>query len=235
MLSDFARLPLATGLALTVIVMTAARGGAEAVSPAHAVSFDIPAQSLPKALTQFSFVTGIEILVDARLASNRPSAGVKGVLPAADALEILLIGSNLSAAEISPGTLALRADTPASGVEASVGEQGDLPYFFDVQRAVLDSLCQTPGAAPGAYRLALKMWIGKFGRVLLVRRLDTTGDATRDALVNSAVANLTIGAPPPPDLPQPVVVLVRPQERSDRRTCATWQPKASRASVRWRE
>lgn len=188
----------------------ASEGGAR---PDGLANFDIPAQPLSKALYAFSAATGIEVLVDARQADGRRSVDVKGLMAARDALMILLTGSNLNAQELGPSTIALKTTAMASSPRSSdVPDDGDLAYFADIQRAVHQALCSDTRTAPGRYRLALKLWIGQSGTVLRSRRLDTTGDDDLDGVLDAATRTISIGRPPPPDLPQPVTLVISPRQ-----------------------
>ena len=196
------------GMAATAVGQSGPQGAREAE---RRLDFDIPAQRLSKALYVFSAATSIEILVDARYAEGRQSTGVKGFMAPRDALELLLAGSGLVAQKFGPDTVTLKAAAlPSSG--RAVGVPGDLPYFTDIQRAVQQVLCNDARTAPGNYRLALKLWIGRSGTVLRSQRLDTTGDENLDAMLDAAVQAMRIGRPPPPDLPQPVTLVISPRQ-----------------------
>lgn len=213
-------LALGLGLALTVNTAFAQDGRA---------SFDIPAQSLARALYDFSTTTGIEILVDARHAAGRQSPGVKGSMTPRDALKTLLAGSNLIAQDFSPGTVTLSVPTMSA---VRVRPESDLPYFADIQRAVQQVMCSDARTLPGRYRLALKLWIGGSGEVLRSKRLDTTGDDGLDAVLDAAIQKIRIGRPPPPDLPQPVALVILPRPTSGSGECPSGAPDLRRASNR---
>jgi hypothetical protein len=186
------------------------------------IVFDIGPQPLPQALDHFSAVTGIEVLLDARNAEGVNSIGVKGVMAPSQALAILLRGSVLVAEEFMPGTIALMKPVPPSRDETPTGagmKSADPPYFALIQRAVLRALCRDDLTAPGGYRLALKLQVDPSGAVVRARRLDSTGDAERDRIVDATLSSLVIGEPPPPQLPQPVAVVVQPQIARDPVNC----------------
>jgi hypothetical protein len=220
---------------LMVGMLAAAIGQSEpegAVRAERPIGFDIPVQPLSKALYAFSAATGIEILVDARYAAGRQSTAVKGLMAPRDALEILLAGSDLIAQEFGPGTVTLKTATLASsGRLPGAASSGDLPYFADIQRAVQRALCNDARTSPGHYRLALKLWIGRLGTVLRSQRLDTTGDQNLDAALDTAVQAIRIGRPAPPDLPQPVTLVVS-QEAPDSTKCPSGAPDSRRAPNR---
>ncbi len=176
------------------------------------LTFDIPAQSLPKALDAFSAATGIEVLVDARNAEGRLSKGVGGVMSAREALRILLTGIPLVAEEFTPETVTLMRATRGQNIQTGLATASyGPPYFAVVQRAVLHQLCRIQDTVPGRYRLALRLQIGSDGSVLRWKLLDSTGDTGRDRAVATALSGLNIGEPPPADLPQPLAIVVRPR------------------------
>ena len=199
--------------------------------PDGPVNFDIPAQPLSKALYAFSAATGIEVLVDARQAAGRRSVDIRGLMTPRDALGVLLIGSKLVAQEFGPNTVTLKPTaTAASGRSSGMPGDGDIPYFADIQRAVQQALCGDSRTAPGRYRLALKLWIGPSGAVLRSKRLDSTGDDNLDEVLDAATQAIRIGRPPPPDLPQPVTLVI--SLRQDATNCPSGASDPRRASSR---
>lgn len=223
-------LVLIVGMVMTAVAQPGPQAVAETERP---IVFDIPAQPLSKALYAFSAATSTEILVDARHAEGRRSAGVKGLLVRRDALEILLAGSGLVAQEFGPDTVTLKAATLApSGRLTGVPTGGDLPYFVDIQRAVQQVLCNDARTSPGHYRLALKLWIGRSGTVLRSQRLDTTGDGNLDAVLDAAVQTMRIDRAPPPDLPQPVTLVISPRQAPASADCPPGGSDLRRASNR---
>jgi hypothetical protein len=189
------------------------------------MSFNIPAQPMAEALYAFSAVTGMEVLADAKSATGRRSTSVVGLMTPYAALEVLLAGSRLVAENFGPGTVALKpiARSLANGTSSLSGRL-DLPYFAEVQRVVQQALCTDLRTLPGSYRLALKLWIGRLGTVLLSKRLDTTGDAARDAAIDAVMqGGLQIGQPPA-DLPQPITILISASERQEANVCSSHAP-----------
>jgi hypothetical protein len=196
-------------------------------------NFNIPAQPMAEALYAFSAITGIEILVDARSAEGRRSTAVAGTMAPREALEVMLAGSGLASEDFGPGTIALKPipRPPADGSSGSAARL-DLPYFADVQRAIQQALCADARTLPGTYRVALKLWIGRSGTVLLSKRLDTTGDAARDVAIDAVMhGGLRIGQPPA-DLPQPITLLISPRDPQETSVCSSRLPELRRASNR---
>lgn len=189
------------------------------------IFFDIPPQSLPKALTAFSKISGIEVLVDARNVDGRQTARVAGLMAPPDALQLLLTGTALVAREFTPGTVTLMRAAEPSPPAVS-------PYFAVLQQAVLRALCQGEATAPGGYRLALKLWIAPSGILAGAKRLDSTGDPARDAAVDAVLPGLDIGARPPADLPQPIALVVLPRPLRESSACPSGIAAARRAADR---
>jgi hypothetical protein len=210
-----------------------ASAGEQGAESGKRIAFDIAPQALPRALAAFSAATGIEVLVDARNAEGRQSAGVIGVMTPPEALRVLLTGNHLVAEEFTPGTVMLMsvamppiAASPSGSRPPSV----DPPYFAIVQRAVLRRLCQDDATSPGGYRVGLKLWIGPYGTVMRSERLGTTGDSGRDAALDAAARSLDVGQPPPAELPQPIAVLILPHSSQDPVNCPVSARKQRRAS-----
>jgi hypothetical protein len=228
--------PAAWGLALACCLgLLAGTGGGSwaagersAADPAMPLAFDILPQPLPKALAAFSAASGIEVLVDARNAEGRQSLGVRGLMTPRQALLTLLSGTSLAVEELAPETVTLKRSRQPAGPRAPA--VADPPYFAVVQRAVLRALCRVAETAPGGYRLALRLQIDPTGVVSRWKLLDSTGNADRDRAFAVALSGLDIGEPPPPDLPQPVALVILPQASRDPVDCPAAAPAARRAS-----
>ncbi|HEY2685825.1 MAG TPA: TonB-dependent receptor [Steroidobacteraceae bacterium] len=103
-------------LAAAVTVLTAALSAYSAPVRADlsaAVNFDIAPQRLPSAVLQYSEQSGVQVTSPAELLSGRRSAGVKGVLPAENALAQLLAGTGLEFAVVDRNTVSIHAGPPA--------------------------------------------------------------------------------------------------------------------------
>jgi hypothetical protein len=196
------------------------------------INFNIAVQPLSKALYAFSAATGIEVFVDARQAAGLKSAGVNGTLSPRDALEILLLGSNLIAREFGPETITLRVREAPPGSSASPRQRAEPVFYADIQRAVFHALCRDARAAPGHYRIALRLWVGASGKVLQSRRLDTTGDVALDAAIDRVIQGLSIGRSLPSGIEQPIALVIAPRHGSDATGCPPSAPDMRRASNR---
>jgi len=121
-------------------------------------------------------------------------------------------------------------EDPAGDNPSKVTANADLPYFADVQTAVAVALCRDPRSAPGQYRVALKLWIGRSGSILQAKRLGSTGAPEVDVAIDASMHDARVGAPPPLGLPQPIAVVVD-QGREDVNSCPFKIPKTQRASA----
>ncbi|HLH11193.1 MAG TPA: STN domain-containing protein [Methylovirgula sp.] len=180
------------------------------------MEFDIPAQSLEDALYAFDATTGIEVIVDGHVTLGRKSTAVKGLLTPAEALRILLTGTGLDARRVGADAITLSIDAPAAAPENSALYRD---YSAFIQQAVLRALCEEPDMRPGAYRIALQLRLDSSGIVSSIDLLGSTGDPQRDLRVSEVLRGLSIGALPPPDLPQPIVMVILPRSSQDSGDC----------------
>lgn len=190
-------------------------------SPAVRIEFDIAAQRLGDAIDAYSRASGLDILIDGQHA-QRTSNAVRGLLTAQEALEAMLAGTGLEARHANATSVVIHASRQsgiaampeAAGMEESGFKEGEVlhqSYAAQVQQALRRTLCSSAETRPGSYRLALQLRLDARGAVERFRLLSTTGDARRDAAVQNSVRTVAIGSPPPPSLPQPLVILLLPE------------------------
>jgi hypothetical protein len=195
---------------------------------AHGITFDIPPQPLLTALRMYSETTGQAVLVDNTLAVGRQSPGVHGDFNKIDALKRLLTGTGLVASYSSDQafTLKLAESGEAGGIslrersEATVGggiEAVTERYAGKIQRPIEVALCQSANTRPGTYRLAMQLWIAPTGQVKQTHLL-TQYSAQRDTEVRDALNKLVLD-PPPPDMPQPITLLLLPGHKVRSSAC----------------
>jgi hypothetical protein len=199
--------------------------------------FDIQPQSLVTALSIYSGMTGLAILVDGSMTAGIQSPGVQGDRDADEALRQLLDGTSLEARYVSANAFTLAAievgesDGVAPPASASVDgaaaaasvEQALQDYAGGIQASVEHALCRTPETRPGRYRLALRLWIDPAGRVSRTRLLDDGSAKTRDARIVTLLDQLALDAPPA-DLPQPITLLLLPDAPGNVFDCRSVQP-----------
>lgn len=210
-----------------LIIALAAFSAIGTGSAQDAVNFNILSQPLAKALHDFSVTSGIEVMVDARQVSGRTAPEVKGAMSPREALDRLLAGSALAAHAFGPGTVTLAAIAPAA--TSAVDDQR---YFADIQHALEQALCGDPRTAPGPYRLALKLWFGASGDVTRAQRLDSTGERSRDELLDDMLPRISVGKPPPQGFVQPIALIVSPRAQGSASSCMAGAPTPRHAAGR---
>lgn len=200
---------------------------------ADTIAFDIPPQSLLKALRAYGEFTGQAVLVDDTLAADRHSPGVRGNYDKTEALQRLLVGTGLVASYSSDQAFTLklagrgeamnkagreRPQGLGSGESEAVIEH----YAGVIQKPIEAALCQSDEARPGTYRLALQLWIAASGRVERTRLLDPV-DGRRNDEVRRSLNRLVLD-PPPSGMPQPITLLLLPARDGDASACASDAP-----------
>jgi hypothetical protein len=183
---------------------------------APSFEFDLPAQPLALALDRFADLTGRAALFSSTLVAGRTSAAVRGRLAPLAALQALLQGTGLEAEEVSAGRVAALVLKPAgpspSAPVAAAPRAGQENYDSLIQARVWEALCAAPLTAQGGYRSLLRFRIDAAGRVQRAQLLGGSGDARRDLLLVEALERVRIGRAPPPQMPQPVTMLILPEQ-----------------------
>ena len=207
----------AVGLLIAVLGSVSAANAAEPRSataiPDQLISFDIPSGPVEDALYQFGAVTGIEVVADGNALGGRRSAAVKGLLTAAQALQLLLTGSGLSAHAIGVRAITLSIDRKQASDAAAFRN-----YSAILQQAALRRLCEMRETRLGSFRLAMQLWLDEAGSVARVELLSSTGDQAHDGQIRRLLTGLTV-ARPPSELPQPVVMVILPRAPADNGDC----------------
>jgi len=201
--------------ALLSVVLFIVAAGAQAVDTRF--HFDIPAQPLETALAAYVAVTGVETIYDSELIGARRSTAVKGVLAPDVALRVLLEGSGLS--EISAGNAFAVVDMPRGPRYggARLSEFG--PYYGSLQDAIARSFCRHAETVPGHFRAIIRFSIGSSGELRNLRLLNSTGELGRDSIITDELRGITFDAPPP-QMPQPVTMVVTPRAAERTGDCA---------------
>ncbi|MCJ8202848.1 secretin and TonB N-terminal domain-containing protein [Pseudomonas sp. RGM2987] len=185
------------------------------------VDLDIAPQELTTALEQFSRATGMAVLVDHGLSSQRHTLGVQGRFTPSQGLNVLLSGTGLAAHYARADAFTLQP-VQVREVPLPVGVApglSDSNYAAAIQAGIQRNLCRSALTRPGGYRALLQVWIGRDGVVQHSRLVSSTGDPVRDrALVNS-LQNLRIDRPAPSSLRQPVTLLLLPDSSGRRMEC----------------
>ena len=194
------------------------------------IDFDIAAQPLVSALDAYSAATGLQVVYDATLAEGRRAQAVRGSMAADVALQLLLedtgLGGGLLLGLAHPGVGAVYAATnaftivPAPAPRQAASMRGFMPYLAAVQGRVEEAFCRSSLTAPGGYRIKFRFWIGHGGEVLQPQLLGSTDDRARDQAIAALLRSVVIGRPPPPDMPQPVMMAVSPRPPAETGDCA---------------
>jgi hypothetical protein len=208
---------------LTLLVCVVLTIGASEAQPEHAKAaafFDIDAQPLGAALSQFGDQSGHEVLYDTRVAIGKSSRAVRGMLLPSDALMSMLAGTDLTAKYISGNVFILLA-APQTGR----GIYSDMPvshraYYGLIQRTLLDVLCRSPETQPGRYRVVLLLWLRGDGGIDHLQRLGSIGSHAADQHADAAIGAVRFVEPPPPDFAQPVLLVILPQASGRTPGCA---------------
>lgn len=186
-----------------------ARAGEAIGAGAARLDFDIPAQPLAGALEQYAARTNRPTLFQGEMVAGRASTAVRGSYLPEPALHRLLQGTGLIVESVSGGpsdALVLKEagmSVPAAGVDSGYGAR--------VQASVWQMLCADARTAPGDYRALLRFAVNDAGQVGDARLLQTTGSAARDAAVLAALRRVRLETAPPPQMAQPLTMIVLPR------------------------
>jgi hypothetical protein len=193
-------------------------------SSAGIVHFDLPAQPLAQVLQAFGRMTELVLLAPAPLLEGRTSAPVSGDFLPRDALLRVLAGTGLMADFTGPDEALIVAEAepsapaPAASVEPPgtltmdglAGNSDQRAYAAMVQARLTEALCALPVTRPGTYRLVAQLRIDDRGAVTATALVASSGSAPRDAAIERAIRTLRFDSAPPPGLPEPVTILLRP-------------------------
>jgi hypothetical protein len=199
---------------------------AEGTGKAAPIAFDVAPQPLEAALDAFSSTSNVQVLYETSLTSGRRSASVQGILTPEAALNAMLAGTGLTAWHTTKDSYSLVPQDAASLSGDDIGrplpEIARYGHFLGVvQAGFLDALCRSPETRPGRYKIALKFMIGASGGVLQTSLLSSTGDRGRDAEIVAAVEHLMLGEAPPPELSQPITMVIAPRSPDVTGDCAS--------------
>jgi hypothetical protein len=206
--------PLLRSFLFVALLAVASQGLAE-----EKVFFDIPEQPLRSALESYSSVTGQAVIYDADLVTALRSNAVKGMLPPREALRLIIEGRHLSIVFGAGDTFALIPGAPPSEAQLTAPDNRR-PYFALVQHQIENLFCHDDITRPGGYRVALAFWLGTDGEVLRPRLLGSSGDVRRDKTIVNLVSHIRVEEPPPPSLPQPIVLVISPKSPRITGDCA---------------
>lgn len=190
-----------------------ANGEGNSSFPAGAIDFNIPSQTLGMALVAFGAKAGFDLYYNAAFAEGRRSAAVTGKLAPTIALQMLLQGTGLVPRMTGPSSVILvpipsEAAIPRGPV-AVAGSGRFESYFAMVQARISETLCHNRAADPESTKTFLRVWLAASGKIDQVEVLGAGGNEASNRSLSDAVQGLAIGTPPP-DMPQPVTLVVFP-------------------------
>lgn len=179
------------------------------------INFDLPAQTLAGALSQYAFVTQQPVLYPSEMAAGRTSTAVQGRYRAEEALQMLLTGTGLAAEKVhleegDAVVLKESAETPPAAattlptLDAMLNHRG---YPGLVQLRVLQALCADARVAPGHYGALFRFRIDEGGALQDAHLLDSTGDPTRDRALLGILQHIHLDGPPPRELAQQAMTM----------------------------
>lgn len=220
----------------------AATSQGQAQAQAETLRFDIARQPLNAALEQYGLRTGLPVFFDAALVAGRHSAPVQAVATPAEALGLLLRGTGLVAEYTSAGTgtgagtssgtstgtgafvlkpqPAAPVDAPSAGARATdAAASAHGSYDGLVQTRIWEAFCANPRTVPGGYRTAMRFVVDATGRIANAFLLHTTGDRARDGAILDTLRQVRIDRAPPPDMAQPLTMLVLPRSQTPGLEC----------------
>lgn len=178
---------------------------------AELLPFEIPAQLLQQALEAYSAATGLDVFYNAVIAERRNSNATVGMFTPRQAIQIMLAGSGYVARVTAPGALVIVAERNGSAAGQRVAEARFDGYFSKLQARIGEILCALPPEAGDGKDVLLRIWLSASGHVV---HADVIGDAETSGPFSNAIARVKF-APPPPELPQPVTLVVFPLSKLD--------------------
>ena len=189
--------------------------GTTVVGATAQVQFDIPPQPLASSLKTFRDLAKVELYYESSVVSGHRSRQVRGMFSPGRALQLLLEGTGLSLASYEPGTITILAPRRQdSEHELSLLKNRSAefqPYFALIQAGLRSVFCQSSLNQADNDEIIVRLWIGPSGTVERAELASPTALQERDRTYLAAVRRLVVALPPPPNMPQPVTLLVLPR------------------------
>jgi hypothetical protein len=194
---------------------------------AKALTFNIPAQPLASALQAFSQTSGVEVLYESKIVSGLHSVTVAGDLTQEAALQMLLGGHEITVRYTSRNAITLAVPQASNDLPPTnplvttdlvlgtlhVGgpdrpSTGLREYSDAVQADIEMVLRRSDKTRAGTYRVGVNLWVDPSRVVRKAELFKPTGDGERDTAIAGALQGLVISRPAPPNMPQPVRVVI---------------------------
>ncbi|WP_144633574.1 STN domain-containing protein [Bordetella genomosp. 13] len=170
--------------------------------------FDLPILPLAEALRRYGEAADRSIFFETGQLAGRRSAPVHGRLDRDEALRRLLAGTGMRAWPLSPQVVTVEP-VPSSEAASPVRGSGPDPHYDGyLQQAVMRALCAEPGLRADRQRIAMRFSVAS-SRIQDLR-VRVAEQPELEPLVRRALTNISL-TQPPPDVPQPVVMIVSPQ------------------------
>lgn len=214
-------------LSILGAVIHAGVGVAQQSGADQRIAFDIPAQPLEDALTQYFRLTGVQLLYDSTLAAGIRSTAVQGVHTRREALRLLLSGTGLvvrysrasaaiitkpEASAASPlvplGRIVVRERIAAPRL--SPAER--LGYFDQIETELKGLLRNDRRTARLVFNVVVELRVGDDGKLSEIRFDRGTGDRRIEQLLVETLETATV-SPPPQGLDQPLLVALKGASR----------------------
>ncbi|WP_152535555.1 TonB C-terminal domain-containing protein [Bradyrhizobium sp. Ai1a-2] len=190
-------------------------GRAQSAGATAQIQFDIPPQPLASSLKAFGDLAKVELYYESGIVGGYRSRQVRGMFSADRALQLLLEGTGLSVASFEPGTITIlapsRQDREHELALLKNRSAEFLPYFALIQASLRSVFCQSSLNQTDNDEIIVRLWIAPSGSVRRAELASPTGSQERDRAYIAAVRELVIASAPPPNMPQPVTLLVLPR------------------------
>jgi hypothetical protein len=173
-------------------------------------AFDIPSQPLAAALNAYGTRSGLQVLYESALAANRTSTAIRGTFTPEAALNALLAGTGLVGRRTDVDAVTVAPESRERSTDAAPVAP-DARFLGALQAGILNAFCQNADTRPGAYRLALQLWIAPTGALQRTSLLGSTGNTRRDEALVSQLRDVQLAIRPPPGLSQPITLVIMPR------------------------
>ncbi|OYU88204.1 MAG: energy transducer TonB [Bradyrhizobiaceae bacterium PARB1] len=178
--------------------------------------YDIAAHPLDTALDIYIRASGTQVFYETALTAGLTAKPVNGRFTPGAALAELLTGTGLIARRTDSDAFIILAAPRQQSVLAGLATASGLLFMTALQRGVVDALCRSERTRPGAYKVALEIWIAPSGMFQRTSLVGSTGDLERDRAVVAALSGVSIRVAPPSDSLQPFILSIgaRPPDQT---------------------
>ncbi len=207
-----------------LVVQGSSSVAAEQMSAApQSFSFDIPRQSLDVALIAFSTVTGFELVYESAVIRRLGSSAVRGQFTAEEAVAQILRETGLRARKVAATTITISRDpeNPKGALVRRPEYDPHAAYFAAIQDSLKEAFCDSGIARVNGERLIMRFRVTPGGEIAQLEMLDLSNRDGRRPAIADALSRLTLKKPPPADLPQPLMGLVRPMMGAEDLRCVS--------------